>query len=83
MPGLDAQMCLKHGKYMMFLIGSTFLTFSLSRLDLSDFWEAFWRPGDYIFGVLGHHFDASLLIQGHWRHSTGHLGAQTLIFVDF
>ena len=44
---------------------------------------AFWRPGGSIFGVLGHHFDASLLIQGHWGRPTGHLGAQILIFVDF
>ena len=36
-----------------------------------------------IFGVLGHHFDASLLIQGHWGRPTGYLGAQILIFVDF
>ena len=44
---------------------------------------AFWRPGGSIFGVLGHHFDASLLIQGHWARSTRHLGAQILIFADF
>ena len=44
---------------------------------------AFWRPGGSIFGVWGHHFDASLLIQGHWGRPTGYLGAQILIFVDF
>ena len=32
---------------------------------------------------MGHHFDASLLIRGHWGHPTGHLGTQILIFVDF
>ena len=39
--------------------------------------------GLYIFGVLGDHFDASLLIQGHCGHPTGYLGAQILIFFDF
>ena len=53
-------------------------------------WLAFWKPNPgileawgSIFGVLGHHFDASLLIQGHWGLPTRHLGAQILIFVDF
>ena len=52
----------------MFLIGSSFLTFSFLRLDLSDFWEAFWRPGGTFgrsLGLLGKGSNFRCLLAGH------------------
>ena len=51
MPGPDAWVCVKHGKYLCFdrfCFFDFFVNFDFSRLDFSDFWSVFWSPGELL-----------------------------------